>query len=82
MATEEQVAQMSDSELLAFVRKGGSIKGGKGRKGTKGGWRKRGFGACKGGEPPPRNRADLRCINCGGKNRARSRSSHARSVHA
>ena len=37
--TEELVAQMSDSEILAFIRKGGSFKGGKGRKGG-GGWRK------------------------------------------
>ena len=67
--TEEQVAKMFDSELLAFVRKGGSFKGGRPTKGgRKGGWRKgEKGGARKGGEPPPRNRADLRCINCGGK---------------
>jgi hypothetical protein len=57
-ATEEQVALMSDNELLAFVRRGGTFKGGK--KGKKGGWRKGGsgggFGGRKGGEPPPRNR--------------------------
>ena len=35
-----------------------------GRKGGSGG----GSGGRKGGDPPPRNRGDLRCINCGGKN--------------
>ena len=35
-ATEEQAAGMTDSELLAFVFKGGSFKGGKGRKGRYG----------------------------------------------
>ena len=56
---------MSDSELLAFVRSGGTFKGGKGwrRKGGKKGDRKGG----KGKDPPPRGRSDLRCINCGGK---------------
>ena len=66
--SEEQVARMSDSELLAFVRRGGSFKGSRSTKGgRKGGWRKGGSQARKGGEPPPRNRSDLRCINCGGK---------------
>ena len=66
--SEEQVAKMSDSELLAFVRRGGSLKGGKSTKGGREGcWRKGGSQALKGGEPPPRNRSDLRCINCGGK---------------
>ena len=67
-ASEEQVARMSDSELLAFVRRGGTFKGGEPTKGgRKGGWRKGGYQTRKGGEPPPRNRSDLRCINCGGK---------------
>ena len=70
--TEEQVAAMIDTELLAFVRCGGSFKGGKGKNGRKGGWRKGGFrkgGGDRrgGGAPPPRGRDDLRCINCGGK---------------
>ena len=68
--TEEQVAAMSDTELLAFIRSGGSFKGGKGKFGRKGGWRKGGFkkgDRTGGGAPPPRDRNDLRCINCGGK---------------
>ena len=57
---------MTDSELPAFVRKGGSFKGGKGRKGKwgrKGAFRK---GDRRGDEPPPRGRSDLLCINCCG----------------
>ena len=57
---------MSDNELPAFVRRGGTIKGGE-EGGKKGGWRKGGLGGRKGGEPPPRNRSDFRCVNCGGK---------------
>ena len=66
--TEEQVARMTDSELLACVRKGGSFKGGKGRNGK---WGRKGVSwkgdRAGGGAPPPRDRNDLRCINCGGK---------------
>ena len=71
--TEEQVGAMSDTELLAFVRSGGSFKGGKGKFGRKGkNGRKRGWkGNRKGGgwkvEPPPRDRNVLRCMNCVGK---------------
>ena len=46
--SDEQVARMSDSELLAFVRSGGTFKGGKPTKGgRKGGWRKGGLQARK-----------------------------------
>ena len=59
---------MSDSEQLAFVRRGGTFKGGKPTKGgRKGEWRNLEYQTRKGGEPPPRNHSDLRCINCGGK---------------
>ena len=66
--TDEQGAAMTDSELLVFVRNGGSFKGGKGKRGKwgrKGGCRK--GGDRKGSDPPPRGRSDLRCMNCGGK---------------
>ena len=69
--TEEQVAAMSDTELLAFVRSGGSFKNrkgkGKGKNSRKGGWKGDRKGGGWKGEPPPRDRNDLRCINCGGK---------------
>ena len=58
------MAQVSDSELLVFVRKGGGFEVGRARKGGKG-WRKGGGKGFK-GEPPPRGRSDLRCIICGG----------------
>ena len=58
---------MTHSELLAFVRNGGSFKGGKGRKGKWGRQGGRKGGQRKGGDPPPRGRSDLRCMNCGGK---------------
>ena len=54
---------MPDAELLAFVRRGGSFKGGKkGKKGKK--------GAGKTWEPPPLNPQDIVCINCGGRGHA------------
>ena len=71
--TEEQVAAMSDTELLAFVRSSGSFKEGKanfgrkGKNGRKGVWKGDRKGGGWKGEPPPRDRYDLRCINCGGK---------------
>ena len=68
--TEEQVAAMSDPELLAFVPSGGSFKGVKGKFGRKGGCRKVVFRKGDrrgGGAPPPREINYLRCITCGGK---------------
>lgn len=48
--TEEEVAQMSDAELSAFVRKGGGFTGGK----RNGKGKRKGKG--KKGDPPPRGR--------------------------
>ena len=66
--TEEEAAEMPDSEILAFVRRGGKIGKGKGksRKGKgkgKGGSVGKGYGA----GAPPRGKGDIVCVNCGGK---------------
>ena len=77
------ISQMSDDELLAFVRNGGGNFGGNNRRtarpqarrndrrdnGRTGGQTGRLGGRPVtrfGTQPPPRDRADIRCINCGG----------------